>query len=241
MDIAKIRKKIKEEKEKTAEGTPEATTPQESESRKGEEKPVEETGVRTQSAEITGEKSEDRPEIVSQETFGAPTVKKESIPDTAAKAAKPEEIFTDIIELLTFRLSTEEFAFRVNDIEEILRFQRITVVPKVPDYILGITSLRGKIIPVTDLKKRLSIKSREEIDESRKKILILKGSKGPFGAVIDKVNSVIRISPSEIVEPPAHLSEAELIFIEGVVLHNSRFISVIRIEEVSNINLKLKE
>lgn len=157
----------------------------------------------------------------------------------AAKAAKPIEAVEDIVELLTFHLSAEEFAFRVSDIEEILRLQRIMMVPKVPDYILGITSLRGKIIPVIDLKTRLLINPSSSTDGSpRKKILILKGSKGPFGALVDKVKGVIRISPSEIVEPPAHLTEAELMFIEGVVLHDSRFISLIRIGEVLDINLK---
>lgn len=243
MDIAKIRKKIKEGKEekgKSQEESPEAApSPEEADIRRSEEKPV------TKESPADHEQQDETEEATSHETISLPA--KGGIHETApaAKTPEPEKISEEIVELLTFHLSTEEFAFRVFDIEEILRFQRIMPVPKVPDYILGITSLRGKIIPVIDLKKRLSIKGKGEtvladlqVDNSRKKILTLKGPKGPAGAVIDKVKGVIRISPSEIVEPPAHLSEAELMFIEGVVLYNSRFISVIRMEKILEINLK---
>ena len=250
MDIAKIRKKIKEGKEdkeksqvastRNREESPEvAPSPEETDSRRSEEKSV------TKESSVVHEQQDETEEAPSHETISLPA--RSGIHETApsAKIAETEGTGEEIVELLTFHLSTEEFAFRVFDIEEILRFQRIMMVPKVPDYILGITSLRGKIIPVIDLKKRLSIKGKGDTvvadlqaDNSRKKILTLKGPKGPVGAVIDKVKGVIRISPSEIVEPPAHLSEAELMFIEGVVLYNSRFISVIRMEKILEINLK---
>ncbi len=66
----------------------------------------------------------------------------------------------ELVELLTFSLSNEEYAFRVSDVEEVLRMQRITMVPTMPDYVLGITSLRGKIIPVIDLKTRLNLQEK---------------------------------------------------------------------------------
>ena len=66
----------------------------------------------------------------------------------------------ELVELLTFSLSNEEYAFRVSDVEEVLRMQKITMVPTMPDYVLGITSLRGKIIPVIDLKTRLSLQEK---------------------------------------------------------------------------------
>lgn len=243
MDIAKIRKKIKEgkeEKEKAQGESPEvAPSPEETDIRRSEEKPV------TKESSAAHEQQDEIVEAPFHEKISLPAKSGTHETAPAAKIAETEDTGEEIVELLTFHLSTEEFAFRVFDIEEILRFQRIMPVPKVPDYILGITSLRGKIIPVIDLKKRLSIKGKGEtvladlqVDNSRKKILTLKGPKGPVGAVIDKVKGVIRISPSEIVEPPAHLSEAELMFIEGVVLYNSRFISVIRMEKILEINLK---
>jgi chemotaxis signal transduction protein len=279
MDIAKIRKKIKEEKEtgKTKEeGQADSALGGGGSQEESPETPAETRKVEgtVPDAEVGNIEDQD---IQFSEPRQIETSRPETQRETVIKETETAE--DSIVELLTFNLSTEEFAFRVSDIAEILRFQRITKVPRMPDYVMGITSLRGKIIPVTDLKKRLSLNPplpplramafskeglnpplppfekggmggfekgemvmthREGLDivETRKKILILKGDKGPFGAMIDKVKGVIRISPSDIAEPPVHLSVVESVFIEGVVLYNNRFISIIRITEVLNIGLK---
>jgi len=149
-----------------------------------------------------------------------------------------------IAELLTFSLGKEEFAFRVPEVEEIIRFQRITVVPSCPEYVSGITSLRGKIIPVIDLRTRLALKQDADGDKDgetdtyvtdsdgmihgKGKIIILSGPLGLIGAIIDKVLGVVRLPGDYILEPPAHLTEEETRFIEGVVIVDKRFISIIR-------------
>lgn len=260
MDIAKIRKKIKEEAEKG----------------KSEDKPVDEPSASTQQQRVTLGETEDRrqkteykdrePEVKSpvpaQAVSEHETVKEKSPvllgesararTESVSKTAKPvvdstlrEDAVSGIIELLTFQLATEEFAFRISEVEEILTPQQITMVPKAPDYVLGITSVRGKVMPVLDLKKRLSIKDNggsrrveSTTGKVRKKILTLKGPKGLIGIMIDRINGVIRINESDIAEPPAHLSESDLMFVGGVVLYNGRFISVIRLEEAADINLK---
>jgi purine-binding chemotaxis protein CheW len=119
-----------------------------------------------------------------------------------------------------------------------MRYQRIANVPKMPNHVLGITSLRGKIIPVINLKLKLSLIDNHGNDEQKGKILILKGPKGPIGAIVDKVIGVIRIAKSELLPPPSHLSEAELKYIEGVAVIDKRFISILNIEEVISIKIK---
>jgi purine-binding chemotaxis protein CheW len=141
----------------------------------------------------------------------------------------------DIIEILTFSLLKEEFAFRVSQLEEILRPQKITMVPKMPDYIMGITSLRGKIIPVVDLKTKLSLTDKPSDVNRRGKILIIKGPRGPIGAAVDKVIGVVRIAKSEIIPPPSHLTETGHKFIEGVTMVDKRFVSIIQMEEAIKI------
>lgn len=243
MDIAKIRKKIKEEAEKG----------------KSEDKPVDEPSASTQQQRVTLGEIEDRkqktedkdrePEVKSpvpaQAVSEHETVKEKSPAESVSKTSKPDEAVSGIIELLTFQLAAEEFAFRISEVEEILTPQQITMVPKAPDYVLGITSVRGKVMPVLDLKKRLSIKDNggsrrfeSTTGKVRKKILTLKGPKGRIGIMIDRINGVIRIDESDIAEPPAHLSESDLMFVGGVILYNGRFISVIRLEEAADINLK---
>ena len=257
MDIAKIRKKIKEEaeilrgekEEKSVsigdpprrEGGAQSTTHGKSEDKK-------------QEAEHSSHKSEVKPQpkapaqVVSESRqIGTESVSKTAKPVPIKIGTLREDAVSGIIELLTFQLAAEEFAFRISEVEEILTPQQITMVPKAPDYILGITSVRGKVMPVLDLKKRLSIKDnggsrrvpiKIGTGKVRKKILTLKGPKGRIGIMIDRINGVIRIDESDIAEPPAHLSESDLMFVGGVVLYNGRFISVIRLEEAVDINLK---
>ncbi len=249
MDIAKIRKKIKEEselrkagKEKAKEETPRESPEIPAVSQEFEERTTEGDNIAQTGEERIESKSEEKIETLSMPVGAVESGKREGPSEPQSKVAQEAEAAEeDIVELLTFNLSKEEFAFRVSDIAEILRAQRVAAVPKMPGYLLGVTSLRGKIIPVIDLKKRLVIAQTAEVKDERKKILILKGSRGPFGAMIDNVKGVIRISTSDIAEPPAHIAEAELAFIEGVVLHNGRVITVVRMEEVANINLKIRK
>lgn len=205
MDIAKIRKKLKE----TAQQSPEkpGTKPDE-ELREEEDFP----GVPAVQASLT----------VETAVEGGGTV---------VTPVPPQEAADSVVELLTFTLAKEEYAFRVGDLQEVIRPQRITRIPKSEAYLLGITSLRGKIIPVIDLKKMLSLDGKTEEEGTKQRIAIVKGPKGPIGALIDRIFGVIRPLASQIVESPAHLPEAEMKYIEGVVVVEGRFISILRIEE----------
>lgn len=234
MDIAKIRKKAHA---KGAEKGPEEKAPVsglvENEKKEAEmELPVvEESWVSLE-------------EIPVEETAG----KAEDQAGTPVDEDIPDENTEELVELLTFSLSREEYAFRVAEVEEILRLQNITRVPTMPDYLLGITSLRGKIIPVIDLKTRLNLQEKSLTTQSpgdgtetetkkigEKKILIIEGPKGLIGAVIDKVIGVVRLPLSEMLQPPGHLNENELKFIEGIVVLEKRFISIIHSDAAMDI------
>ena len=239
MDIAKIRKKI-QQKNKEAE---EASLPGAEEQAIPAKQAVEEN--------TEGPQARLQEPAQEQETAQAEAVSKVKAADAGEKAVetvdekdKADDVNDAMLELLTFSISNEEFAFRVPEVEEILRFQNITRVPTLPDYVLGITSLRGKIIPVIDLELRLGIKNKSAVIEdknmeetpdtektSNKKILIIDGPKGMIGAIIDRVEGVIRIPRNKVLTPPAHLTETQLKFLEGVVIFEKRFISMIKAED----------
>lgn len=222
MDIAKIRKKLKEDQQTKAESKPD--TQLELKQDITNEHPLETTtpsdnDISTSENEVIEEKE--------------PIIKTTDI--QVAKTPPITEIEDEIIEFLTFSLINEEFAFRINHLHEILRYQRIATVPKMPKYVLGITSLRGKIIPVLSLRLKLSLTEKKGDDENTGKILILKGTKGPIGVIVDKVIGVVRIPKSELLPPPSHLSEAESKYVEGVAVIDTRFISILNIEEITSI------
>lgn len=247
MDISKIRKKARQ-KETTAAGPSAQPVSQEG---APIEKPKE-AAAPTQSGSAEVEEFEALQAIESPQP--EPAVKAE--PNNAQAAVEDgmpalDETAELQVELLTFTLGDEEFAFRVSEVEEIIRHQAITFVPTMPAYMLGVTSLRGKIIPVIDLRKKLKLaetsiessygepEQADEVDavleglrKNHAKILVVAGSKGLAGAVIDRVLGVIRVPDTEILEPPGHLTEDEMRYISGVVIFDKRFISIIRSEEV---------
>jgi purine-binding chemotaxis protein CheW len=263
MDIAKIRKKLKALEngrpavESEPPGIPEADSPDNQiTGPEAVRETVSETAQVIAEPEASGtknasEKASDRdqkpaahfPEKVKEEAL----FKQGNGPDAKEKIQYKEKNGSEngdetdkteeVIEILTFKLLKEEFAFRISQLKEILKYQRITKVPRMPDYVLGITSLRGKVIPVIDLRtKILSHENVTEIDE-KVKILIIKGPKGMIGAVIDKLIGVMRIAKADILPPPTHLSEEQLKFIEGVAVLEKRFISIINMEEAVTISL----
>jgi len=230
MDIAKIRKKAKEQGAKERpEGPP---VPRESGAEAVPSVIPEAAGVIVPAA----------PEEALPASDGSTKTEK---PYLLPESEMAEE--GDVpIELLTFRLAREEFAFRVDEVEEIVRLQKITRVPTVPSYMAGVTSLRGKIIPVIDLKARLNLGKLSQdagggtdpvIAGTKGKILIIAGPEGLIGAIIDRVIGVVRLLRHDVLEPPAHLTEAEKKFIEGIVILDKRFISVIRSADTMDIEI----
>jgi purine-binding chemotaxis protein CheW len=229
MDIAKIRKKLQKKKPDSQENTSENQNHEVTEEKhlKQEERPPEEHAPDEKIR--ANEKAETKGGQVEEKTVEEPKIKKEEF----------EDVKTDeVVEILTFRLLKEEFAFKISQLAEIVRPQKITVVPQLPKYVLGVTSLRGKVIPVLDLKLKLSLTDKPSERNAKEKILIIKGLKGPIGATIDKVLGVVRVGRNEIVPPPSHLTEAELKFIEGIAVVDKRFISIVNMDEAVAIDFK---
>jgi purine-binding chemotaxis protein CheW len=249
MDIAKIRKKLKDSEAESLQQSKVNGHP----AKVPEDQPVAHNEIIPEPSfkHISNSETEQKtPDIEDRKT--ADTEKEAKLSDKEQLQAVKEdqkkvlsvkenleaEKEEEIIDILTFSLLKEEFAFRVSQLAEILRSQWITRVPNVPDYVLGITSLRGKIIPVIDLKLRLSLTSSPSDVIRKGKILIINGTKGPVGTAVDKVIGVIRIAKSDILPPPSHLSEKELKFIDGIAVVDKHFVSVINMEEAIALHLQ---
>ncbi|MGD2079665.1 MAG: chemotaxis protein CheW [Nitrospirota bacterium] len=234
MDISRLRKKHREDKERQeAPRRPEREPgePAEKQEREPEgeraEKPAEGPPVESEPAEGESTALEDAAPPVPEAPAGG---KDEAVPPVSA-LEEAEEAGEQVVELLVFSLSEELYAFRVTDVQEVLRPQRITRVPGTEEFISGVTSMRGKIIPVMDIKKRLRAVDGEPGGSSN--IVILKGTgRGLIGALVDRTIDVLRVPPGEIMQPPSHLDDAEARFLEGVVSEDGRFVSIIQSEEL---------
>ncbi len=114
---------------------------------------------------------------------------------------------------LTFQLGSEAYGIEIRYVTEIIGIQTITEVPELPEYIMGIINLRGKIIPIMDVRLRFKKNFREYTD--RTCIIVIDIRNESIGLVVDSVSEVISIPETEIVAPPELKKEGNK-YIRGI-------------------------
>jgi len=140
-------------------------------------------------------------------------------PRPASQAETPVKADERSGKYLTFKLGPEEFGVRVIKVREIMAIQPITVVPKMPDYVKGVVHLRGKAIPVVDLRLKFALPAVDYT--SRTCIIVVEVESDEchihVGLVVDAVSSVLNFMPGEIENPPDSGARLATPFILGMV------------------------
>ena len=131
---------------------------------------------------------------------------------------------------MVFDLSTEAYGVDIGAVREIIRLQYITKVPRTPEFVEGVINLRGKVIPVVDLRKRFGLPAEEESKENR--IVVVDIGAQDIGVIVDAVTEVLRIA-TESVEPPASvIITADSEYLLGIAKLDSRLIILLDLEQV---------
>jgi len=145
-----------------------------------------------------------------------------------------EEQFEDTMhgKYLVFHLDSQQFAIAIVNVIDIINLQPITRVPNCPDYISGITNLRGKVIPIIDLRIRFGKKPREADENNRVCIIVLEHSGMQVGIVVDSVSEFAALDDSSISPPPPFHTSSESKFIEGVARVNDSIYLLLNCVEV---------
>jgi len=120
----------------------------------------------------------------------------------------------DLLQLVTFHIGDEEFGVEILKVQEIIRMMGITRVPKAPDFVEGVINLRGKVIPIVDLRKRFGMATQDHDKHTR--IIVIEINKVIVGFVVDSVSEVLRIPSSTVEPPPPIISGIESEYISGV-------------------------
>ncbi|PTN38737.1 chemotaxis protein CheW [Desulfonatronum sp. SC1] len=120
----------------------------------------------------------------------------------------------ELLQLVTFHIGEEEFGVEILKVQEIIRMLGITRVPKAPDFVEGVINLRGKVIPIIDLRKRFGMTAQEHDKHTR--IIVIEINKVIVGFVVDSVSEVLRIPANTVEPPPAIISGIESEYINGV-------------------------
>ncbi len=133
-------------------------------------------------------------------------------------------------QVVVFELANEHYGIDIGRVQEIIRLPAITAVPRAPECVEGVVNLRGRVIPVLNLRKRFGLPDSERGRTSR--IVVLEVSGNTVGALVDGVSEVLRV-PANAVEPPgATLTGPETAHLRGIAKLEERLIILLNLDQI---------
>jgi len=131
---------------------------------------------------------------------------------------------------LTFFLAGEEYGLEILKVQEIIGMMPITSVPRTPAFIRGVINLRGKVIPVVDLRLKLAMDSTAQTDETC--IIVVQAAGLEIGVVVDKVSEVLDIAEGDIEDAPSFGTDVNSDYILGIGKSDGRVKLLLDIDKV---------
>jgi purine-binding chemotaxis protein CheW len=142
----------------------------------------------------------------------------------------------DDIQVVVFRLAGQEFAFDIQQVERILRHAVPSALPSAPDFLEGVLPYGGAVVPVVDLRKRVSVPAALR-DETRTVIVTLEGQR--IGVIVDEVREVLRIDSRTITSPPPIVRGLAAAYIAGIISRGERTIVLLNAARLLNATERL--
>ncbi len=134
------------------------------------------------------------------------------------------------MQLVVFDLASEFYGVDIGDVREIMRMQNVTRVPGTPTFMEGVINLRGKIVPVVDLRKRLELKVKAQTKESRIVVVDIGGK--DVGVIVDGVTEVLRI-PLASIEPPSQMvANSDSGYLRGIAKLKDKLVILLDLSKV---------
>lgn len=161
----------------------------------------------------------------------AHTEKKEK---PASEAAR-ELVAPEMAHLVVFKLGTEEYAIRIDQVKEVTVTPNITRMPRTPDFVKGVANIRGDIIAIIDLERRFTIKpDPEKLGTSTSYTLVLEAEDYTIGVDVKEVPQSLNLPLSKIDKTPSFLQDVSVseTFIEGIAKTGNRLIIVLDIHKI---------
>ncbi|MGB3781010.1 MAG: chemotaxis protein CheW [Tunicatimonas sp.] len=156
--------------------------------------------------------------------------------DTIAEAANAATSVTDTQLLIVFKLGLEEYGISIDQIREVVLTPRITRMPQTPSYIEGVANVRGSILAIVNLEKKLEIESAQPAtqDLAAQYTLVVESEEQRFGILVKEVPNTLAVNSSDIQEPTnvIQTTSQKSHYITGIVRMNERLIILIDLHEI---------
>jgi purine-binding chemotaxis protein CheW len=134
------------------------------------------------------------------------------------------------MQLVVFELGDESYGVDISRVQDINRMQEITEIPHAPESVVGVINLRGRVIPVIDLRKRFGLPDAVHTKDTRIVVVHLEGNL--IGVIVDAVSQVLRI-PADIVEPPSPvLAGVDSRYLRGIAKLDDRLVILLDLDFV---------
>jgi purine-binding chemotaxis protein CheW len=143
------------------------------------------------------------------------------------------ENYKEVLQLVSFKIGNEEFGVDILQVQEINRLVDVTRVPNAPDFVEGVMNLRGRIVPVVNLRKRLGLEKRENDKDTRIVVVEIEGK--TIGFIVDSVSEVLRVSKSVVEPPPELISGIDSEYIIGIAKLENRLLILLDLKKVLNV------
>jgi purine-binding chemotaxis protein CheW len=142
----------------------------------------------------------------------------------------------EILQLVSFNIGNEEFGIDILKVEEIIRIISITKIPNAPEFIEGVVNLRGRVIPVVNLRTRLGFEKKEFDNQTR--VIVVEVNGITLGFIVDSVREVLRIPKSITEPPPAITTGVNSEYITAVGKLENRLLILLDLEKVLSLQQK---
>ena len=137
---------------------------------------------------------------------------------------------SELLQLVSFKIGAEEFGIDILKVNEINRMMTLTKVPNAPKFVDGVVNLRGRIIPVINLRTKLSLPRKEYDRNSR--IIVVELAGKTIGFIVDEVSEVLRIPVSITEKPPEMVSGVNAAFIKAIGKLEDRLLILLDLEKI---------
>lgn len=137
------------------------------------------------------------------------------------------------LQLVVFSIGKEQYGVGINAVHEIVKVPDITEVPDAPAFLKGVINLRGKIVPVVDLRKRMNLDGKEKTKSTR--VLITENDGRLVGLLVDAVSEVLKVNPDAVEAPPEMISAIGIEYITGVAKVEDRLIILLELKKVLSV------
>jgi purine-binding chemotaxis protein CheW len=137
---------------------------------------------------------------------------------------------TGIRSLVAFKIDTEEFAVDIGSVQEINRPVEVTRIPNSPPHVSGVMNLRGRIIPVVDLRRMLGFEVKSADKQSR--IIVIEIGGVVAGFLVDSVSEVVQLPESAVEAPPTFAGAVEPRYVNGVGKIDERLLILLNLEKM---------